>query len=418
MNKKDILIKCFIVLGIIILGISLGMGTYYLIVNKNNNTNNSDNEVNTKPENLYEFNYFSEGGGYYQAIIDSDYNFWVAKIEDISKYDNHDNIELIVNDLSNMEHKEKITLNEKQKLYVKEVLNNLDYNIDDLSNIEYYNIYDYPYIIKDLKSGKSSKYQKGTIIALYNAPLFYIALAFVENDTSYLDYMVNNNALKYIKDKDYKPLYSNLIEELYNKVSYNYHGYIMNSYEENRITNNSIIILTLQEMEKRNLGEMWHDEFTSYIDFDMAKFDDVAKELFEPDVKYNLDEYSGRSLYQYKSHGDDFTTEDALPLFTENIFSEISYAYETEDKIVIIEKTLFVIDIEGYYASKYDLKKGLYNNLSDRKLISDNIDEVEAIMWNNFEKMFQKYDNESTYYAYTFTKDNGNYYFTNFEKLN
>lgn len=243
---------------------------------------------------------------------------------------------------------------------------------------------------------------------------------------------VKNNVVQDINDKNYKALDKNSsqITNLYSKVTYNQS--MLDNYIQEKITNDTIITLTLQQMEKQNVYEKNCDvddelklkdcEFV----FSNDKVIEFAKKIFGPNVKFDITKYNGAGngcgYYIYKSDiGKLISSAGTGCGFSEKIVNAINYAYQKEEKIVIIEKSLYITDgwsdgrVDYCKIYDYELSKGIYNNIHDRKKVAD-FEAIENVLDIN---LLEKYNQYVTYYAYIFEKGEGeNYYYTDFAKLN
>lgn len=95
------------------------------------------------------------------------------------------------------------------------------------------------------------------------------------------------------------------------------------------------------------------------------------------------------------------------------LYTDIAYAYEVDNKIVIIEKTLYYFLYDSNDPN-YDSKEtGLYNSVDKEILLS------KFNIANDIKEVINKLEPFVTYYAHTFTLSNdGNYYYTDITRLN
>ena len=156
----------------------------------------------------------------------------------------------------------------------------------------------------------------------------------------------------------------------------------------------------------------FQETYSNICYIDNIYFDETLKSIFG-NVTYNIAEFQG-----YENNNGDFIEYD-----TENnqlkvniwegatpdsfFYSDIALAYETNNKIVIIEKNL-------YYAIDEDVEEGLYESI-DKKILIPTLN----IGMNNNEEALNELEPFVTYYAHTFTlSDDGNYYYTDIDRLN
>ena len=268
--------------------------------------------------------------------------------------------------------------------------------------------------------------------------------------------IIKENVIKYIKDTDYESvsLYDKEVKELYKKTC----GTMSFCYYQEGLTNDIIITLVLMEMDKlfdddnmtiekvckyenscdevykyKDLleltlfdmgGASW--KFTKNDEFDKL-FDETAKKLFGDNVKYDIESYNGGfdncSLsYEYNKDEKKLIGWQGTGCgFCEDIIRKLDYAYKTDDKFVLIEKSLYLFsggsgDCYEHDGLKYK-EEGIYNNYFDGRKLASSIDDC-SVDYIGSEPCYTKYKDDLTYYAYTFNKrDDGSYYLADFSRL-
>lgn len=351
------------------------------------------------------------------------------------------NVEKLESEMIIKEHNEIIELNEEEKIFLKKLLENSVYNLD-INSLKNKKKMEYNTILDTLKNEKEMEYtvldyqQDKVFIGGnkdYSSDLDAFIYAFVFQNKEYLKYTEENHNIKnYIKDKEYKEvdIEDEFIEELYTKVVDS--NTPLDSYVEEKLTNNTIITLTLQQMEKDKkytlVSTMDKIPYTTIYSFSNEDFEQYAKRIFGQNVQYKFEDYertTGCSDYDYSKNDNYlYVTYGNGCDVPEQFIGELSYAYETENKLVLIEKSLFFTegsssDYNSYFRSpiKEDINSGIYTGLHNRLLLGKNF----GGLYNEKGKhgISKKFDNFTTYYSYTFTKDSdGNYYYTDFSKLN
>lgn len=320
----------------------------------------------------------------------------------------------------NKEHIIVDAFNVSQKEYLINYLNSLEYSYDLEENIE----------TGFAKNIIIDNYQinKEFINIKENYLLEILINSIIENNPIYFNYLEkDNNVENYIKDSTYtkldvnsesvKNLYNIVVPNFYAEETYNLE--VFDSYKKNKLDNDTKISLTLYKLlykDEANSNCIENNIFkTCYIDNNL--FDKTFRNLFG-NIKYDLSTYDGYDTtnsagFNYDSIKKQLTiTYYSGDEFDDCLYSEIAFAYETDNKIVIIEKTLYYIiyDSNNSYQQTPE-EVGLYNNTDKEiKLITN--------MPSNGKKLLDDLNPFVTYYAHTFTKENGNYYYTDIARLN
>lgn len=390
-------------------------------VNKNNITNDNNDSTNNNvikndvKEFLYKINYFDYDGKVYlyEADIDIDYNLYVVNLKNISSSNllkvNEAGKFIVVKskDYENFQNKkrEKIELTKKEKDWLKKILNSFEYDekITDETILKYGTFY--------------IKNQNNDAVSLDNfsnyAELKRLLLVMEEKDIKYIKPLLDNtNVKKLILDNEYTELNINskLVRNLYNNV---YLGdYITDHYEKGKLTNDYIITTVLRYIDVNNMANLLeHDFLFSNYSVDIDKFDFVAKKLFGENIKYNIEDYKGSNI-SYPWYEYDWEN-NRLSIFYPNgsefvkqVFGEIAYAYEKNNKLVIIERTI------------YGERGNYYDNCQDKNEIVNSNEHIYD--WNFIDGFNENaFFTDYTYYAYIFEKtDDNNYYVTDFKRLN
>lgn len=222
-----------------------------------------------------------------------------------------------------------------------------------------------------------------------------------------------------IPDKNYTKLEitSDKIQSLYQKTRVRREiAEVPDYYTNEKFTNDSIITITLENDVKKIENKIYDESLGDYVNFyeyDLEDFSNKAKELWGENVSYDLEKYKGVTHCEGYSYNPEskklnlnFTTGCGLE---KEILSELVLAYETNTKLVLIEKSLYVRFME-----KEEEQKGIYNNAKEKKMISAfNAEEVEKILDNKeySTHLLKQYDESATYYSYTFEKKNNDTYY-------
>ena len=341
----------------------------------------------------------------YDILIDENYNISMA-----SKSDTNES-------LLNEKHTQIDFFDNKQKEWLINYLNNLEYPYNLVGEIELEN-YNYAISNYQIEKGLAN-------IEYENYLLDIIIYSLVTENATYYDYfMRDNNVTNYISDTNYQELDVNdeKVINLYSKIVPSYtleiktNGDIYESYKTGIITNDTIISITYNNMEFETINQNclydFQETYSNICYIDNIYFDETLKSIFG-NVTYNIAEFQG-----YENNNGDFIEYD-----TENnqlkvniwegatpdsfFYSDIALAYETNNKIVIIEKNL-------YYAIDGEVEEGLYESI-DKKILIPTLN----IGMNNNEEALNELEPFVTYYAHTFTlSDDGNYYYTDIDRLN
>lgn len=231
----------------------------------------------------------------------------------------------------------------------------------------------------------------------------------------------------YIVDEKYTSvdILSSKVQDLYNKTKIRKEiAEVPEHYKFEKFTNDSIITLTLENkvnsLEKKVFDEILGQEVKFY-EFDMHDFSEKAQNLWGKEITYNLEEYQG--TFRCEKYNYDKVSQKLIQSFSskceveEDIFSELVFAYETENKLVVIEKNLYVRFIEN------DKDKiGIYNNVKEKQLVQPlTNEEINKIKQDTEERknILKKYEKFATYYSYTFLKkEDGTYILKDFNRLN
>lgn len=231
----------------------------------------------------------------------------------------------------------------------------------------------------------------------------------------------------YIVDEKYTSvdILSSKVQDLYNKTKIRKEiAEVPEHYKFEKFTNDSIITLTLENkvnsLEKKVFDEILGQEVKFY-EFDMHDFSEKAQNLWGKEIIYNLEEYQG--TFRCEKYNYDKVSQKLIQSFSskceveEDIFSELVFAYETENKLVVIEKNLYVRFIEN------DKDKiGIYNNVKEKQLVQPlTNEEINKIKQDTEERknILKKYEKFATYYSYTFLKkEDGTYILKDFNRLN
>ncbi|MDE6284465.1 MAG: hypothetical protein K2M17_01820, partial [Bacilli bacterium] len=423
--------KGIIVFMAILVGIGIGIGVFkfkdFLVVHdediKEDDKSDMNNEQQVSDNYLYRIykQYQENDGGdilVYDYLITDNYEILSASIEigidELVQNRGLGTTNLnIFNSIPNLEHTELLKLNENQKKQLKSILESINYDTDvklnDSGAIDFNDIYlnNLGNIVLEFvtkKSGLSCKnlgrdgwyainlQDKTSFIANYGGGDFDLEIIIndlIAGDFTYLNYLVNqelvydeylkkdNNVEKYIDDKDYNKLNveSDIVKELYKKVHRDDLELYIDLYKNVSLTNDVIISLTLDAMDaEKKVKNCNYDHISETCYFDEKIFDTYVKRIFGPNVSYNIRDYNGFShnggsycygfddekelLYVYYSSGAEFV---------ENVIGSIAYAYEKDDKLVIIEKTLFKSGISDY---EEQVRAGLYESVDKKVFIA------------------------------------------------
>lgn len=297
--------------------------------------------------------------------------------------------------------KEKMKLNRTQKFIVKTLLEEQLY-IDDIGK-EFFIEQPMYYIINSNDQKNYFSNFNGS-----NSRLEILLRAFIYNDATYFDYLKNNNVTNFIKDKEYQELdiQSELIKNLYQKVTIG--RFDFSHYQEGKMTNNSIITWAIYQYYLKQQAASWTLE-----NLNEKNFDRYVKQIFGKNMAYDMDSYTG-------------TREDECVVFSkyrlsfnsgceeaENIYSDLVFAYEKDDQLILIEKSLFYAP--PYLSYSITGGKGLYTDANAKVLITNQY----PLPSKSVSETLELYREFVTYYSYTFAKSNdGNYYLTDFNRLN
>ena len=355
----------------------------------------------------------------YDILIDENYN--------ISMTSKVDSKESILND----KHTQVDFLDNNQKEWLINYLNNLDYphNLDEEIKLENSN-----YIISNYGLEK-----RLINVESENYLLDIIINSLITKNATYYDYLMkDNNVTNYIIDTNYQKLDINdtKVIDLYNKIvpvrtlENHLNDEVYDSYKINELSNNTIISLTLNSF---SIEEMFYnciddDEGLTKICFvDNNLFDEKLKNIFG-NISYDISIYNGYDTSLSCCFGYDkernqlFINHFSGDELDDCLFTNIDYAYQVDDKLVIIEKTLYYIlydsnhpdyGTEEYYQQSLE-EVGVYESI-DKKILIPTLD----ISLDDYEEALNELEPFVTYYAHTFTlSDDGNYYYTNIDRLN
>lgn len=398
MKKKTLIILPILLLIIIIILLSV-------IITKNINHKDVPTDKNTK--SLYHIMYYDKlrvdtyteaKEQYYDIYIDTNYQVRVALSEKPTSNNAPDN------------YKAGIKLNENEIKFLDENLKTLNYTYDYefKTDIKVGNYYIYNY-----KVNKGYNSENVDINSKINSIIYSI----IYEKKEYFKYLENHSLKDYITDNDYKErnIQEDEIKKLYafSKID----NKIINVsylYREEKLNNDAIITLALET------GEVSYTEQDSKLIFDNNSLDKVIKKYFG-NVTYDITTYrqnvqdsettTGCYGYNYKdSHMEKwYGTGCGLG---ESIESELIYAYEKEDKLVLIERSLF-------YDNTIN-KLSLYDNYKEKNILNHYTEDEQITEFLNQcqnKEIFDLYSNFVTYYSYTFIKNNDHYIFTAFDKL-
>lgn len=211
------------------------------------------------------------------------------------------------------------------------------------------------------------------------------------------------------------------IKEMYNKTRIKAElTQIPDYYLNEKFNNDSIITLTLENgvsyTERKYYEPDYNDYVIRYV-FNLNDFDQKAKQIWGENVKYSLENYKGVGnceMYSYNKEQKELVWNSSTGCgLEEEVKSELDFAYETSDKLVLIEKSLYIKYLEDDYG-----KPGIYNNLKDRLLLY-NVNNEDLYSFVNNTNLFQQFDKFVTYYSFTFNKtQDGNYVLADFKRLN
>lgn len=423
-NKKTvILIICIILITIIIVVVS------FHFINKEKNLNNppinneeinkdntGDNNESEKQPNLegilYHIEYI-ENNNIYDFLIDENFNISVATKEINS------NSASILNET----HTPISFLNSEQREYLVAFLNNLEYSYElgEEKELEFSN---YAYMITNyqLEKGLMSNDTENYLLELILMSLV------AENNTYYTYLMQDNNVINYIKDANYQELNINdkKVIELYSKIvpssalEENENSEVYDSYKLNELTNNTYISLSLYQLlyNDTSMTDCLENDFSTICYINNSLFASTLKNIFG-DISYDISTYEG---YDTTMSADFYYDEERNQLainyyngdeLDDCLYTDIAYAYEVDNKIVIIEKTLYYFLYDSNDPN-YDSKEtGLYNSVDKEILLS------KFNIANDIKEVINKLEPFVTYYAHTFTLSNdGNYYYTDITRLN
>ena len=221
-----------------------------------------------------------------------------------------------------------------------------------------------------------------------------------------------------IPDKNYTKLDidSNKVQNLYERTRiHNEITGVPDYYPNEKFTNDSLITITLENDVKKTENKVYDEslgDYVSFYEYDSEDFSSKVKEIWGENVSYNLEKYSGVNHcegYSYNQESKKLTLTFATGCgFEEEVLSELVFAYETDKKVVLIEKSLYL----DY--------KGIYNNAKEKELIhAYTTEEVNKILSNTeySKNLLEKYDASTTYYSYTFEKNKDTYYLTEFNRF-
>ena len=400
-----------LIISIVLIIIIVSVTSYYFISkwgapisNESKEETEFIDEIKTPDNMLYHIVYL-ENNITYDILIDENYNISMA-----SKSDTNES-------LLNEKHTQIDFFDNKQKEWLINYLNNLEYPYNLVGEIELEN-YNYAISNYQIEKGLAN-------IEYENYLLDIIIYSLVTENATYYDYfMRDNNVTNYISDTNYQELDVNdeKVINLYSKIVPSYtlevktNGDIYESYKTGIITNDTIISITYNNMEFETINQNclydFQETYSNICYIDNIYFDETLKSIFG-NVTYNIAEFQG-----YENNNGDFIEYD-----TENnqlkvniwegatpdsfFYSDIALAYETNNKIVIIEKNL-------YYAIDGEVEEGLYESI-DKKILIPTLN----IGMNNNEEALNELEPFVTYYAHTFTlSDDGNYYYTDIDRLN
>ena len=346
----------------------------------------------------------------YDYLIDENYN--ISEAIKKKEYKNE-----FVSILENKHNKIEF-LDDTQKEWLINYLNNLNYtnNSFDIKKRKYYY-----YKVVNCKNDNSVVFND-----VDNKLLYVIVNSLINKDKSIYDYLLKNNYVtNFIRDLNYIPLDTNdeKVIDLFSKAVPSYYsdvkinGSFIESYKNGLLTNDSIIIVTYDNMTNIDNGNncIYNSEEvynkTCYIN--KSDFDKTLKRIFG-NIDYDISifqkfENQNGDVIEYDAEKNQLKVnikEGATP--TSFFYSDIAYAYNIDNKIVIIEKNL-------YYSMDENVSEGLYESVDKNVLLLDgyiaSLDKPESYL-NELEPFL-------TYYAHTFTLNkSGNYYYTNIERLN
>lgn len=432
MNKKVITIISAILL--IIIFWLIGSIIIKSLKNKDGNVVSENTQLKEEKEErpvksksyLYKaYSYDYDGRStFYAAYIDAFYNLYTVYYSEFNNeylkadesgvwtLNDDDYAKDVIKKLDEMEANE-LYLTDIQKEYLKQIIDGIEFQSASI-NIKNY---DTLYVIKESEN-KSYSIPNN----LLYTDLINFSLAIKNHDATRFNVERNENTKSSytITDTNITELNkgSEIVLDLYSKVTYS--RIVLSNYIENKLTNDTIITLTLQLMEKnKEYGNCTSEELYSSCKFNKHMFDSYAKKIFGPGVKYDITTYAGArdgcGSYYY-DNGELYTDYGSGCGFEEQVFGAIDYAYQTSEKLVIIEKSLYstygeCMASNPCYGEKLGLSAGVYNSITDKKLITEDAD-IYA------DELLNKYGDYGTYYAYTFSKaSDGNYYYTSFDKI-
>ena len=179
-------------------------------------------------------------------------------------------------------------------------------------------------------------------------------------------------------------------------------------YKEEMFSNDAIIAITLEQgvkyEEVKIFDETLGDYKTIYV-YDPVDFARKAKEIWGENVTYHMEQFKGIShceSYVYDEERKTILLEFGTGCGSqEEINRELVFAYETEEKLVLVEKSFYVLKVET------DTKKtGIYNNIKDKKLLHAFTEKelTQYITQQDKNKIIHPYEEFATYYSYTFEK--------------
>lgn len=430
MKKKidieDTKTKIIILIISIVLIIIIVSGTSYYFISKweapISNESKEETEVIDEikiPEgNLYHIVYL-ENNITYDILIDENYNISMA-----SKSDTNES-------LLNEKHTQINFFDNKQKEWLINYLNNLEYPYDLSGEIELEN-YNYAISNYQIEKGLAN-------IEYENSILDIIIYSLVTENATYYDYfMRNNNVTNYINDTNYQELDINdeKVIDLYSKIvptrtlENHLNSEVYDSYKNNELSNNTIISLTLNSFSREEVFNNCIDDdegLTGICFVDNDLFDEKVKSIFG-DISYDISNYNGYDTSNsYYFRYDNESNQLVINYYSGDelddcLFTNIDYAYQVDDKLVIIEKTLYYILYDSnhpdYGTEEYDQQSleevGVYESI-DKKILIPTLN----IGMDDYEDVLNELEPFVTYYAHTFTlSDDGNYYYTDIDRLN
>ena len=387
---------------------------------ENTNNENENEEGNIYSKNLMYQIQYRRGDILYDISIDKEFNISIVSTE----YDYRKPYNILVNE----NHTLIDVFNNSQKQFIINYLKSLNYTLNPGNLFEVTGDF---LVVKNYEDGK------GLVNQTENYFLTALIESIIEKNVSFYQYVEKDNKIEnYIKDTNYKKLDndSDIVLDLYEKFAKstlsNENNEIIgtevfDSYKKNELNNNTKISLALYNLLYKDISNSnsYCDSESSKCYIDINLFNSTYEEIFG-NTKYDLSTYEGfdtdMSAYFYY----DNSNKNIVILYENGdeidnvLISDIAYAYEKDDKIVIIEKTLYyyLYDTnDGTFGAEsiteIEQNKGLYNSPKKEVKITTEINPF------NF-KFTEELNSFVTYYAHTFTKENGQYYYTSIARLN